>query len=357
MKECYIDMHCHILPGVDDGAKDLAETKKMLEIAYAEGIRCIIATPHHHPHRGKAPAEKLRERAKLVREAAHEIDERFRVYLGTEVYFGQDVADKLKEGKILSMNRREYVLVEFPPSQTYSYIGQGIQQLQFAGYEVILAHVERYHCIAEDVELAEELYDMGVNLQVNADSITGGSGRKIRKFIRKKGASCSFEKMYLATVEAYLEKGDRALALLKESEYPLLRQKAMEEGCVCHGEYNQHNVLMVRKKTAVTSFEHWGFDIQMADLYRFMRKILEKYNWDVRFGKEMLKAYHEIKPVSKEEWINLKIRFSYPEKYWKLANYYYTHRKTWISVKNTEKLQNLIRQREAWKRYCASFFF
>ena len=115
MKECYIDMHCHILPGVDDGAKDLAETKKMLEIAYAEGIRCIIATPHHHPHRGKAPAEKLRERAKLVREAAHEIDERFRVYLGTEVYFGQDVADKLKEGKILSMNRREYVLVEFRP--------------------------------------------------------------------------------------------------------------------------------------------------------------------------------------------------------------------------------------------------
>ena len=51
----------------------------------------------------------------------------------------------------------------------------------------------------------------------------------------------------------------------------------------------------------------------MADLYRFMRKILEKYNWDVRFGKEMLKAYHEIKPVSKEEWKNLKIRFSYPE--------------------------------------------
>ena len=185
MKECYIDMHCHILPGVDDGAKDLAETKKMLEIAYAEGIRCIIATPHHHPHRGKAPAEKLRERAKLVREAAHEIDERFRVYLGTEIYFGQDVADKLKEGKILSMNRREYVLVEFPPSQTYSYIRQGIQQLQFAGYEVILAHVERYHCIAEDVELAEELYDMGVNLQVNADGITGGSGRKIRKFIEE----------------------------------------------------------------------------------------------------------------------------------------------------------------------------
>ena len=107
-----------------------------------------------------------------------------------------------------------------------------------------------------------------------------------------------------------MEKGDRALALLKESEYPLLRQKAMEEGCVCHGEYNQHNVLMVRKKTAVTSFEHWGFDIQMADLYRFMRKILEKYNWDVRLGMEMLHTYHKIKEISPGEWQNLRIRVS-----------------------------------------------
>ena len=181
--------------------------------------------------------------------------------------------------------------------------------------------------------------------------------KKIRSFIRKRGASSPFEKIYLATVEDFLRDGEEAYAALRESGYQELRQKAETEGEVCHGEYNQHNVLILKSGTAVTNFEHWGFDTQMADLYRFMRKILEKYNWDVRFGKEMLKAYHEIKPVSKEEWINLKIRFSYPEKYWKLANYYYTHRKTWISVKNTEKLQNLIRQREAWKRYCASFFF
>ena len=181
--------------------------------------------------------------------------------------------------------------------------------------------------------------------------------KKIRSFIRKRGASSPFEKIYLATVEDFLRDGEEAYAALRESGYQELRRKAETEGEVCHGEYNQHNVLILKSGTAVTNFEHWGFDTQMADLYRFMRKILEKYNWDVRFGKEMLKAYHEIKPVSKEEWTNLKIRFSYPEKYWKLANYYYTHRKTWISVKNTEKLQNLIRQREAWKRYCASFFF
>ena len=69
--EGFIDMHCHILPGVDDGAKDIKETKEMLRIAYEEGIRCIIATPHHHPKRGKESPKILRRQAKLVREAAH----------------------------------------------------------------------------------------------------------------------------------------------------------------------------------------------------------------------------------------------------------------------------------------------
>lgn len=182
--EGYIDMHCHILPGVDDGAKDIEETKKMLRIAYDEGIRCIIATPHHHPHRGKESPEVLRKQAMIVREAAHEIDEHFRIYLGTEIYFGQDVPEKLKKKQILTMNKREYVLVEFSPSDTYDYIRQSLQQLQFGGYMVILAHVERYNCITEEPALAEELEEMGILLQVNAGSIIGNSGRKIKNFVR-----------------------------------------------------------------------------------------------------------------------------------------------------------------------------
>lgn len=175
--------------------------------------------------------------------------------------------------------------------------------------------------------------------------------RKIRKFIRKKGASCSFEKLYLASVEEYLKKGENALKLLQESGYTVLLQKTLEEGRICHGEYNQHNVLMLKKNTAVTSFEHWGFDIQMADLYRFMRKILEKYNWDIRLGAEMLRTYHKIKEISPDEWQNLRIRFLYPEKYWKLANYYYSHNKAWISEKNTQKLRKLISQKEKWENF------
>ena len=142
--------------------------------------------------------------------------------------------------------------------------------------------------------------------------------RKIRKFIRNKGASNVFEKNYLASVEQFLERDNLG--------------------------------------TAVTNFGHWSFDIQIADLYRFMRKILEKYNWNLELAGEMLREYHKIRPISAEEWKNLRVRFTYPEKYWKLANYYYSHKKVWISEKNVEKLQNLIRQREIWENFAEECF-
>lgn len=211
----YIDMHCHILPGVDDGAKNIDEMKAMLRIAYDEGIRCIIATPHHHPRRGRENPDVLRKQAVILRDAAHEIDEKFRVYLGTEIYFGQDIVDKLKEKQILTMNRRNYVLVEFSPSDTYTYIRQGLQQIQLAGYEAILAHVERYNCITDDIELARELYDMGIRLQVNASSITGGSGRKIKKFIK---SLMEEELVFCVGTDAH-SKNHRAPRMRKAAEY------------------------------------------------------------------------------------------------------------------------------------------
>lgn len=85
-----------------------------------------------------------------------------KIFLGTEIYFGQDVPAKLKERKILTMNGSGTVLVEFSPMDTFEYIQQGIQQIQMKGFTVILAHIERYNCIREDITLADHLADMGV---------------------------------------------------------------------------------------------------------------------------------------------------------------------------------------------------
>lgn len=175
--------------------------------------------------------------------------------------------------------------------------------------------------------------------------------RKILKFIRKKGAANPFEKLYLSSADWFLEKGEEALEQLEKSGYEELRKEARERGSICHGEYNQHNVLILRNGVAVTSFSHWNFDIQTADLYRFLRKILEKYNWDQRLGEDLLREYEKYRPLRQEEKENLRIRFLYPEKYWKLANYYFSHNKAWISGKNVEKLNKLILQKDAWEDF------
>ena len=180
--------------------------------------------------------------------------------------------------------------------------------------------------------------------------------RKIRKFIRKNGAGSAFEKEYLANVQWFLERAEVALGKLQNSDYEALRQQTKEAGWICHGEYNQHNVLILGKNTAVTNFSHWSFDVQMADLYRFMRKILEKYCWDLHIARKMLSAYNSVRPISESEWQNLRVRFCYPEKYWKLANHYYTHNKAVVSGKNVEKLRTLIHQKKQWEEFSKQCF-
>ena len=77
--ERFVDMHCHVLPEVDDGAQSLEETRKMLQTAYDEGIRYIIATPHYHPRRGRKPPHILRRQLRLVRSEAEKISGRLRI--------------------------------------------------------------------------------------------------------------------------------------------------------------------------------------------------------------------------------------------------------------------------------------
>ena len=104
-------------------------------------------------------------------------------------------------------------------------------------------------------------------------------------------------KNYLASVEQFLERAQYAVKLLDETDYDDLRERAWREGQVCHGEYNQHNVLMLKGDhlgTAVTNFGHWSFDIQVADLYRFMRKywrnITGIWNWQGKCSGNIIKS-------------------------------------------------------------------
>ena len=181
----FVDIHCHILPGVDDGSQTPEETKAMLQKAWDEGIQIMVATPHYHKQRGKNDIELIKKQLLLTRKLAKEVHPKMQICLGMEIYYGEDVPELLKEGRVVSIRKSRYILVEFSPGDEFQYILNAVRTLQMSGHTVIIAHIERYNCLRKDISNVEYLREMGAYLQVNTGSITGSYGRSVKKFLRE----------------------------------------------------------------------------------------------------------------------------------------------------------------------------
>ena len=181
----FVDIHCHILPGVDDGSQTPEETKAMLQKAWDEGIQIMVATPHYHKQRGKNDIELIKKKLLLTRKLAKEVHPKMQICLGMEIYYGEDVPELLKEGRVVSIRKSRYILVEFSPGDEFQYILNAVRKLQMSGHTVIIAHIERYNCLRKDISNVEYLREMGAYLQVNTGSITGSYGRSVKKFLRE----------------------------------------------------------------------------------------------------------------------------------------------------------------------------
>ena len=180
-----IDMHNHTLYGVDDGAKSVEQSQRMIDIAYDEGIRGIILTPHHNPYRWRNDMDTLRNRHKQLEMYCDEHYKDFKLYLGCELFYGEDTLEDLVSGKAPTMAGGRYVLAEFAPMVTYSVIRQAIMDLQQAGYNPIIAHIERYLCIYDDDSYVDDLKELGAFIQINAGSVLGEHGRLEKKLVRR----------------------------------------------------------------------------------------------------------------------------------------------------------------------------
>lgn len=168
--------------------------------------------------------------------------------------------------------------------------------------------------------------------------------KKVRSFIRKKNTKCEFERMFLDCFDRYFTQAAEAERQLEPLEEKIRAEKEERFSSVCHGDYDHHHVLMTGYEIATTNFECCRFDFQISDLYRFMRKILEKHDWNQRLGLRMLEQYSLVRPLSHMEKRMLYIRFLYPEKFRKLANYYYGSNKAWVSRRFLDKLVKLNQQ-------------
>lgn len=183
----FIDIHCHILPNLDDGSKNMEQTLNMLKIACEEGITDIICTPHHHLGRVVADYDESIKRIEQVREQlkCEEWSSDISIYLGTELCYFVDAVDELMDGRIHTMNNTNYVLIEFDPNVEYKRIMTAVCELRMSGYKPIIAHIERYHNMVMEIDECEELIDSGAEIQVNAASILGELGGTVKKFVKK----------------------------------------------------------------------------------------------------------------------------------------------------------------------------
>lgn len=241
-----------------------------------------------------------------------------------------------REGSLISKDWEEnrYVVKEW-------YIGRECDTASESEILAAVSNLARLHRLMRLGEDCEFRKSFTAQQPLDALRAQNAELRKIRGFIRKKNTKQNFERLFLNCFSKYYEQAEEA-----EQKLARLQGTPQSPAGVCHGDYNHHHVLMCGYDIATTNFEYCRFDCQINDLYRFMRKMLEKHDWNQRLGMRMMEQYNQIRPIPREERQLLYVRMLYPEKFRKLANHYYGSNKAWISGRFEEKLENLNRQEE-----------
>lgn len=164
--------------------------------------------------------------------------------------------------------------------------------------------------------------------------------KKVRRFLKEKSQKSDFEIYLMQTYDYFFDKALEVTAWLEENA----GDKGNTGNIICHGDYQYHNLLLDSNGMSIINFEKCIEDNPLRDLYLFMRKLLEKSNWSQKIGEELLGAYDANRSLEKLDYLQLFYRLAYPEKFWKIVNFYYNSGKAWIPGRNMEKLEKVIYQ-------------
>lgn len=168
--------------------------------------------------------------------------------------------------------------------------------------------------------------------------------RRIRRYLKEKKQKNEFERFLYKNFNYFFEK---ALAVEEEwKTYEDFCMRSDDSQLFCHGDYQHHNVWLSYHDVMILHFEKFAADYPCRDLYLFLRKLLEKNEWNMEMGMWVLKLYCEERSVSAAEKVSMLYRFAYPEKFWKIANYYFNSKKSFMPEKNAEKLEKLLQQEQ-----------
>jgi CotS family spore coat protein len=184
--------------------------------------------------------------------------------------------------------------------------------------------------------------------------------KRIQKYLRQKGQKTWFEFRLLTVFDPFLSQAQQTARewemFCGKSEDWADSQGRPGTVAFCHGDYQYHNIIKTGDGWFLAGFERCVRDDPVRDLCLFMRKLLEKSSWSIPLGRSLLETYEEIRPLSGESRADLYFRLSYPEKFWKIANFYYNSGKAWIPGRNQEKLEKVVSQEKDKRKFLEEVF-
>lgn len=180
--------------------------------------------------------------------------------------------------------------------------------------------------------------------------------KHVRNYLRKLKNKTDFERELLRKYDYFLEQAVRITDEAKKEDREVYEEFVNENGLFCHGDFQYHNVLISRNGVSIINLERFARESGVKDFYLLFRKISEKSEWSASLADKMLDAYQTHRPFHELEWRQLYYRLSYPDKFWKIVNFYYNYKKSWIPGRNMEKLESLVNQEKAKQRLLSSLF-
>ena len=184
--------------------------------------------------------------------------------------------------------------------------------------------------------------------------------KRVRNYLRKLHNKTEFERALLKEYDYFLEKAVAVTRRAREESQAEYEAYVNSSGLYCHGDYQYHNVIFGKGSggayTGIVNLEHFAHDAGARDFYLLFRKISEKCDWSLDMAQSMLDAYQNRRVFPPIEWRSLCLRLEYPEKFWKIINFYYNSRKSWMPNRNYDKLESLIRQEKNREKLLNKFF-
>ena len=181
-----IDMHNHILYGIDDGCKTIEESIETIKNMKKIGFNTIVLTPHYIEDSSFKANNNLKlQRLEILKEELLKNNIDVNLFLGNEIFINESINELIINKEIRSINNTRYILIELPFNNQILNLDDYLYELKLKGYKIIIAHPERYTYFKDNYKEARKLYDSGVLFQVNYGSIIGQYGSSSLKLVKK----------------------------------------------------------------------------------------------------------------------------------------------------------------------------